>query len=306
MGDMLSVSRSELRNRRQQRRRQRRWRIVQSVWRSTLLIAMVSGLLWSTTQPVWVLRSATQIDITGNELLSTETIQTLLPIDYPQPLLDLNPGAIAAYLEAQGPIAQATVNRRLFPPGLTIQVQERRPVALLIRGSSSPIGGGLSAAQQSERSPSEQLGLVDEKGFWMSLSGYVALDQSLSLPSLKVLGMQPQQREEWAQLYQTLLQSPINVYEIDWRDPSNLILTTELGEVHFGPYSRLFPAQLQALDQLRNLPQHINISTLDYIDLRNPEIPLIQDTQPIIAPTVDPNSTDPSIDPNLDDSAAPF
>ena len=118
----------------------------------------------------------------------------------------------------------------------------------------------------------------------MSLSGYVELDDSLSLPSLKVLGMREQQRSQWSALYQSVQRTPISIYEIDWRDPSNLILETELGRVHFGPYSDRLDGQLQVLDQLRELPQQIDMADVDYIDLRNPDSPLIQQTNTVIAP----------------------
>ena len=287
MSDILSVSRSDLTHRRKQLRRQRRWRFFVSFWQTAAISSLAGGLVWLTAQPNWVLHDATQVTIEGNELLTGTTVRSLLPIQYPQSLLHLNPDAIAAHLEAQGPIASAAVNRQLLPPGITIHIQERHPVAIWIqeaRGSSSV--SGLSAAQQSDRSV--DISLIDEKGFWMSLSGYVALDDSLSLPSLKVLGMREQQRSQWSSLYESVQRTPISVYEIDWRDPSNLILETELGSVHFGPYGDRFDQQLQVLDQLRELPQHINMTDVDYLDLRNPSSPLIQQTGTVIAPQLVP------------------
>jgi cell division protein FtsQ len=286
MSDILSVSRSDLANRRKQLRRQRRWRFLVSFWQTTAIISLAGGLVWLTTQPNWVLQDATQVTIDGNELLSPGTVRSLLPIQYPQSLLHLDPDAIATHLEAQGPIAVATVNRQLLPPGLTVQIQERHPVAIWVQAATqtSLNAPGLSAAQQSDRSNTADIGLIDERGFWMSLSGYVELDDSLSLPSLKVLGMREQQRSQWSMLYQSLQRAPIRTYEIDWRDPSNLILETELGRVHFGPYSDRFEEQLKVLDQLRELPQQIDMTNVDYIDLRNPDSPLIQQTSAVIAP----------------------
>ncbi|MBF2087590.1 MAG: FtsQ-type POTRA domain-containing protein [Synechococcales cyanobacterium K44_A2020_017] len=277
MTDLVSVSRTDLAQRRQLLRRQRRWRFLRSLWRTGLVVGMAGGLVWVTTQPVWILHRVDQVTIEGNELLSVDAIHSLLPITYPQSLLHLDPNAIADYLEAQGPIEEATVTRRLLPPGLNVQLQERRPVAVLIRGNASASPDLRVEAAATDSDPMAHVGLIDEKGFWMSLSAYVALDDSLSLPELKVRGMQEHQRSQWSQLYQVLYQSPLSIYEVDWRDPSNLVLSTELGMVHFGPYSDRFPYQLQVLDQLRTLPQHIDIGNLDYIDLRNPESPLLQE-----------------------------
>ncbi|HEY9815982.1 MAG TPA: FtsQ-type POTRA domain-containing protein [Candidatus Obscuribacterales bacterium] len=277
MTDLVSVSRTDLAQRRQLLRRQRRWRFLRSLWRTGLVMGMAGGLVWVTTQPVWILHHVDQVNVEGNQLLSVDAIHSLLPITYPQSLLHLDPNAIADYLEAQGPIEEATVTRRLLPPGLNVQIQERHPVAVLIRGNASANSDLRGEAAATDNDPMAQVGLIDEKGFWMSLSAYVALDDSLLLPGLKVRGMQEYQRSQWSQLYRVLHQSPLSIYEVDWRDPSNLVLSTELGTVHFGPYSDRFPHQLQVLDQLRRLPQHIDIGNLDYIDLRNPESPLLQE-----------------------------
>jgi cell division protein FtsQ len=76
-------------------------------------------------------------------------------------------------------------------------------------------------------------------------------------------------------LYQQIQQSPIAITEVDWRDPNNLILQTELGTVHFGLYGANFGTQLQALDRLRNLPEHPQFKKMDYIDLRDPNSPYL-------------------------------
>ena len=96
------------------------------------------------------------------------------------------------------------------------------------------------------------------------------------MPSLKIVGYQEQKRSQWAELYQAVSQSPVKVTEIDWRDPSNLILKTELGIFHFGSYSSRFAEQIQAMDQLRKLPEKLNPKQVAFIDLQNPDAPSIQ------------------------------
>ncbi|NJN92493.1 MAG: FtsQ-type POTRA domain-containing protein, partial [Leptolyngbyaceae cyanobacterium SL_5_14] len=57
-----------------------------------------------------------------------EAVQALLPIAYPQHLLHgYSRRRLTAQLKSQAFITDATVTRHLFPPGLTVQVQERRP-----------------------------------------------------------------------------------------------------------------------------------------------------------------------------------
>ena len=67
--------------------------------------------------------------------------------------------------------------------------------------------------------------------------------------------------------------------EINFQDPTNLILKTELGNVHLGSPSNRLTEQIQALVQMRRLPNEVNPSNIDYIDLKNPAIPLVQMNQ---------------------------
>jgi len=264
MADIAAVSRTELAERRRRLRRQRRLRALQASWRLVAVAGMAGGLVWTITLPSWTIRSPQQVAIRGNTLLSTEAIQSLLPIAYPQSLFLIQPAAIAQQLEAQAPIAQATVTRKLLPPGLTVRLQERQPVAVAF------------TALADAESSSAQAGLLDANGTWMPLESYTSLNQALVLPTLKVFGMREQYRSRWQTLYPAVSASPVKIFEVDWRKSDNLILKTEFGFVHFGAYGSQFPEQLKALDRMRQLPETINLAKIAYIDLKNPGAPLIQ------------------------------
>jgi cell division protein FtsQ len=122
------------------------------------------------------------------------------------------------------------------------------------------------------------VGLVDEQGVWMPLEKYTALNRSVKLPTLKVIGPPQHYRPYWSELYQVVIHSPVKVFQIDCQDPANLILKTELGNVHFGAYSSRFAYQLSVLDRMRQLPSYLNTSQIVYIDLKNPDSPSIQMT----------------------------
>lgn len=268
MASIASVSQAQLTNRRKQLRRARRIRSVQSLWRSLFVGGLVGTLGWGITSSDLVIRQPEQIAIEGNHFLSAQAIRSLLPLSYPQSLLQVQPQALAQELESQGPIAEATVSRQLLPPGLTIQVKERKPVAIAI---------GAAAPQNSKtaRSTSPE-GLLDEQGVWMPASSYQPVEHDFELPTLKVIGSSDRYRPYWSDLYQAVSHSPVKVFEIDWQNPANLILKTELGKVHLGPYSSRVAEQLAILDRMRELPAHVNPSQIAYIDLTNPEFPAIQ------------------------------
>lgn len=265
MANIGSVSSQELGNRRQKLRRQRRLRLVQLLWQALAVSSLTGGVLWALNQPMWLIRQPEQVTIEGNQLLSDGRIRALLPLSYPQSLWEIKPQELAKTLESQGQIAEAQVARQLFPPRLTIRIQERRPVAIAQPSSSL-----------TRRSDAAQVGWLDAEGGWIPLESYAKLERSQQLPRLKVIGNPEQYRPHWKQLYSTISQSPIVINQIDWQDPTNLIITTEIGVVHLGSYSPRFAQQLRILDQMRNLPEQMDVAQIDYIDLQNPTSPVVQ------------------------------
>ena len=268
MSSIDSVSRSQLTKRRRMLRAERRIKMFQAIWRTLAVSSLAGGLIWATTQPIWVLRESDQVIIEGNQLLSKQVIKSFLPLSYPQSLLRIQPEVIAHSLEAQPTIANVTVTRQLFPPGITVQVKERIPVALALT----------KATKGTTPTSKVLMGLLDETGVLIPIQSY-ASKPSLELPKLKVIGPLEQYHPYWTQLYQLVSRSPVKVIEIDCQDPANIILKTELGLVHLGSYSPRFATQLKVLDQMRRLSVQVNSSQIAYIDLKNPETPSVQMNQ---------------------------
>jgi len=261
MRDLSSLSLDDLYHRRRTLRRQRRLKLLQGLWQGLAVSGLAVGVLWGASQPIWLLRDRSQIQVEGNQLLSDQAIQTLVAIEYPQSLLKLQPAAIATHLTAASPIAQATVTRRLLPPHLEIQIKERIPVATVVPGDSPKA-----------LAP----GFLDAQGVWMQPSSFTALSNPTPSPPLTIRGLRAAEQEHWPAMYQALRQSPLDVSEIDWQNPDNLILKTEVGIAYLGAYSRRFPEQLATLDQLRHLKRQVNHQTIDYIDVSDPDHPSVK------------------------------
>ncbi|MGB7442921.1 MAG: FtsQ-type POTRA domain-containing protein [Coleofasciculaceae cyanobacterium] len=267
MTNIASVSQTQIANRRKKLRRARQIKLAQAVWRSLFVGSLSCSLVWIITLPDWVISQPEQIAVEGNKLLSPEAIRSLLTFSYPQSLLRVEPHKLASSLESQVPIAEATVSRQLLPPGLTIQVKERLPVAV------TQLSSNLNSKTVD---PTSSLGLLDEKGQWMPASSYQTLEPNLKLPTLKVIGLENHYQSYWSEVYPVLERSKVKVFELDWQNPANLIIKTELGQAHLGPYSSQFSEQLAILARMRDLPSHIKPSQIAYIDLKNPELPAIQ------------------------------
>ncbi|MBP0005413.1 MAG: FtsQ-type POTRA domain-containing protein [Cyanobacteria bacterium SBC] len=264
------ISSRDLIDRRKHLRRQRGLKRFRGSCRFLAVAAVACSVVWGVSQQDWTIRQADQIRIDGNHWLSDDVLRSLIPVSYPESLLHLDPQAISQTLKTQAPIADATVRRHLIPPRLVVQVRERHPVAVAY----------LVEPHSGTARPGDRVGLLDANGVWMPLENYEILDR-LQLPALRVLGSIDRYQNEWPQAYRFLERSPVAISEIDWRDPSNIMVTTrDLGIVHLGSFDGRFKAQIQALDRLRNLPQTVNLSQVAYIDLRDPDAPLLQMTNP--------------------------
>jgi cell division protein FtsQ len=211
-------------------------------------------MLWVAMLPDWQLRSADQIDIEGNNLLSKEIIKKALPIQYPQSIFQIQPQAIATQLETTAPVSKVMVSRTIFPSKLTIQVQERLPIANSTRN--------------------KQTGFLDVEGIWMPTKAYPS---NITKPNLVVLEPNNRAIAQWATLYRQVSQSQVKISQVDARDESNLILTTELGLIYFGIYKpSLFVTQLETLDRLRTLPDKFKSKNYKYIDISQPSDPILE------------------------------
>ena len=264
-------SSKDLARRRQYLRDQRRYKFYKGTWRSLALTGFAAGLLWLATSPIWLIRSPSQIDISNNELLSDEAVQSLLPLPYPVPLLKVKPKDLEANLETHAPIAEAAVSRQLLPPGLYIRVRERQPVALTLPETTGPTKK-LPDPSAAFRAP----GLIDAQGYWMPRDSFQSLGSTVSEPTLTVKGMRAGEEKDWQKMYQAIAQSPVKITVVDWTRPSNLILQSELGAVHLGPYGKGFEDQLVALDQLRSLNEKVNPEKVAFIDLHDPAHPIVE------------------------------
>lgn len=271
MADFQVPTSQDLATRRQRLRQQRRHKRWQGIWRAIAVSGLAAGTVWVATSPIWLIKSAAQLDISGNQLMSDDQIQALLPVEYPQSLLKVQLQTLSTQLKNHGPIADAIVSRRLFPPGLQVRVQERYPVAVALPDSAEPLG-----AIPAKTGPFQAMGLLDQAGFWMPYDSFSQSNQRFEPPSLKVYGMRPVYQEQWAQLYPMIGRSPVKVSAVDWRNPSNLILQTELGSVHLGPFGPRFAEQLVALDQMRKLNSKVGKEKIAFIDLSEPQSPAVE------------------------------
>lgn len=278
--------------RRKQLKTQKRLRSLASIWRTGVLMGLTGSLAWGLTLPDWIIHQPSQVKIVGNKLLKTDAIQELLPVSYPQSLLRLNPQDIIRGLEVTLPVQRVTIARHLFPPTLVVGIDERLPVAMVVCERCR-----LKSPANLEQGPAS-LWMIDDQGLVAPRTSYANdfLQPQAKYPQLrgyfipsstngaKIMEIDPQRQEEWQIMFPLLAGLDMDVKEIDWQNPRNIILKTQFGPVHLGPYGPRLPDQLAALKRLEQLPQYFNPQQLVYIDLINPNEPLLQMKTTVVRP----------------------
>ncbi|MGI0479938.1 cell division protein FtsQ/DivIB [Geminocystis sp. CENA526] len=267
-----SVSTTKLKNRRDELKNQRRWRSFVSVTRTLLIMSLTGGVFWFLTLPEWVIQDVQQINIEGNELLTDDEIRGLIPLQYPQSLLQLSTKDLTEALQKKVPLANIVIRRELLPPNLTIRVTEKKPVAVAFAMQVDP---------KTKKMALQQVGYIDIDGIFVSNELYQNLAQQPELkPTLRMIGTPQTYLAYWQDFYNLLSQSAVKITQVNWQNPTNIILTTELGTVYLGAYTSRFPQQLMVLEKLKSITSKIPRERIIYIDLTVPEMPSIKEKKP--------------------------
>lgn len=269
MAKRKKISSTITKDRRQELRRQRRINFWQSTWRLFFLSSMSLGLLWGLKLPYWYLQGQEQIEVDGNQLMLEEDVLSLITIDYPEYLWRLDTNSIISELEANPAIVQAQLSRQFLPVKVNISIRERQPVAMVLS----------SQLNQQTALPSKiLLGFLDREGVFIPehLYHYGSSGSTLAKPTLTVINFERQYQPYWSQLYRFIENEPVKVFEINWIEPTVILLRTELGIFYLGNYHTQLERQLAVITKMKSASEKIDPSTIDYIDLSYPEIPSVK------------------------------
>ena len=232
-----------------------------AIWRSLFASSFAATLIWWANLPYWQIQDKLQIKIQGDQLVAKDTIHSLLALSYPQLIWSISTQKLSQSLESAPPILNAKVTRQILPPSITISLQEKVPVAVALS--------------------SGKVGFIDAQGNWIPRQFYQnTANNSLPLP-LRVINFQPQYSYYWSEIYRLInLYSSIGIFEVNWQDSENLSLKTALGTVYLGSPSFRLADKFAVLARLQNLPNYLNRSDIDHIDLSNPDLRIIEKHPP--------------------------
>ncbi|QNG27050.1 cell division protein FtsQ/DivIB [Synechococcus sp. HK01-R] len=246
--------------RRRRRRRERRQDRLIQLWRLLWFSGAAGGLGWVLLSQGWVLRSPQQLQVSGSERLGVEAVSQAAGMRFPQPLLGLDPHAMEQTLMRELPVQSAAVRRRLLPPGLDVELDDRRPMAAASR--TGPRG--------------VERGMVDRRGQWMPATMAARGDKPET--SIEIQGWIPSQRDAIALLLENRAQLGGTLQRVLFSPEGGISLqVTGLGLVHLGSDPGLMQQQMVMMAQLsRSLPAHLRQQQGSSLDLSDPSRPELQ------------------------------
>ena len=242
--------------RRRLRQERRQERLIQ-LWRLVFFLLTATGLSWLLLTLGWSLRSASQIQISGSQRMDETVVVNAAGLSFPQSLLSLEPGEIETKLMQELPVQEVSVQRRLLPPGLNIQLVERRPVAAATRMGAKGI----------------ERGMVDREAQWMPMD--MAKQGEKPASAVKIEGWISSRRAVIARILQEQdrLGRPLKTIVVEPAGGINLRIET-LGLVYLGANDALLDQQFKTIAQLnQSLPPGLRGSTSEGLDLSDPGQP---------------------------------
>ena len=242
--------------RRRLRQERRQERLIQ-LWRLVFFLLTATGLSWLLLTLGWSLRSASQIQISGSQRMNETVVVKAAGLSFPQSLLSLEPGEIETKLMQELPVQEVSVQRRLLPPGLNIQLVERRPVAAATRMGPKGI----------------ERGMVDREAQWMPMD--MAKQGEKPASAVKIEGWISSRRAVIARILQEQdrLGRPLKTIVVEPAGGINLRIET-LGLVYLGANDALLDQQFKTIAQLnQSLPPGLRGSTSEGLDLSDPGQP---------------------------------
>ncbi|MFL0755320.1 MAG: cell division protein FtsQ/DivIB [Prochlorococcus sp.] len=250
--------------RRKLRRQRRRERLIY-LWRMLIFTSIALGLGWLLLSQGWSLSKAEQIHVQGSDNIQVNTLITAGELRFPQPLLGFNPKALEQTLLRKLPIKSVVVHRRLLPPGIDVDLQERIPIAYALR----------------RRAHGQEQGMVDIDGQWIPVD--VAKKGERPPTKLTVDGWTASQRQSISRVLEQRDQLGSPLERIIVAPDGELSLRTKtLGLIQLGANSALLDEQLDAVAQLsQTLPPTFRQKPGTTIDMSDPSKPELQIPQPV-------------------------
>ncbi|WP_052042917.1 MULTISPECIES: cell division protein FtsQ/DivIB [Prochlorococcus] len=229
------------------------------LWRVFFFIFASSFLSLCLINNGWEEINAENIQIKGNNYIHKKRIVRHLGIKLPVPLLEINPKQVEESLLKKLPIKVVRSSRRIYPPGIYLEIQEREPVAKATRIGPQGI----------------EQGLIDKDAHWIELGDPLQSRYKINDLSLSIDGWMKSHQKWIAYIYQNQdkLRNPLQ--KIILSPNGEISLKTkdfELIELGYNP--SILREQVSTIVYLtKNLPKRFTDDLQTTIDLKDPSRP---------------------------------
>jgi cell division protein FtsQ len=244
--------------RRRQLRQERRADRLRNLWRLVVFSAMATGLGYGILSQGWTLRSPSQVEVSGSQLVSRDQVIQAAGLSFPQPLLALQPRQIIQILSVALPVENVRVTRLMLPPRLRVELIDRAAVARAERRSSAGL----------------EQGYVDRLGNWISLRQNLGVRLE-GTQELRVVGWNDRHRPALAMVLKQRQAFGGRLREIRFDPEGSLWLsTTDLGPLRLGPADGQLERRLTVAAHLNSaLPSELKGRRPQIVDLSDPDQP---------------------------------
>ncbi len=239
-------------------RQQRLQERLLNLWRLLVFAALGTGLGYALLRQGWILRSPSQVEVSGSRVVSRDQVIRAADLHFPEPLLTLQPRELARTLATALPVENVRVSRLMLPPRIRVELKDRTAVARAER--LGPQG--------------REQGYVDRLGNWINAGQSLVLPESETL-STKVLGWNERHRPALARVLAQRTPFGASLRQIRFDPAGTLWLdTAELGALRLGPPDGQLERRLAAAALLsRTLPSRLQGQKPQMVDLSDPEQP---------------------------------
>jgi cell division protein FtsQ len=244
--------------RRRQLRQERRADRLRNLWRLVVFSAMATGLGYGLLSQGWTLRSPSQVEVSGSQLVSRDQVIQAAGLSFPQPLLALQPRQIIQTLSVALPVENVRVSRLMLPPRLRVELIDRAAVARAERRSKAGL----------------EQGYVDRLGNWISLRQNLGVRLE-GTQELRVVGWNDRHRPALAMVLKQRQAFGGRLREIRFDPEGSLWLsTTDLGPLRLGPADGQLERRLAVAAHLNSaLPSELKGRRPQIVDLSDPDQP---------------------------------
>jgi len=244
--------------RRRQLRQERRADRLRNLWRLVVFSAMAGGLGYGLLSQGWTLRSPSQVEVSGSQLVSRDQVIQAAGLSFPQPLLALQPRQIIQTLSVALPVENVRVSRLMLPPRLRVELIDRAAVARAERRSKAGL----------------EQGYVDRLGNWISLQQNLGVRLE-GTQELRVVGWNERHRSTLAKVLKERQAFGGRLQEIRFDPEGSLWLSTkELGPLRLGPADGQLERRLAVAAHLNaTLPADLRGRRPQIVDLSDPDQP---------------------------------